>query len=503
GFSPLVETNKIIFNSTGKRWFTFAWQASHELFAHTQKLFLWISSAGIFSILLIAIMGSLASDRIVKPIRQLQKAAARIGHGEDVEDLEITSEDEIGSLAKEINSMKAMLKKSFSGLENQVEEKTQEVLYLKEYTERVLMSVPDVIMIFSEDSKIEFVNAAFERLTHTKGESLIGKTIQETDLSFKDKWEKIDKDLILHSKQFTKPVETETEPSSQKYEARDPLQPSQPTKAPKQITDIVTIENTTFAYQFFDVFIKVGETRRTGVLMRDITKEQHLQDQLALAEKLSGLGRLAAGIAHEMNNPLYSIMGYTEAILGENDSSKVKRFAQKILDSSKHMASVILNLSGYVRTNQDEATDININERLDAAIELATVSSYSNDIELEKNYAKLPLFKAKPEEIQQIFINLIKNSVQAMDGKGKLTISSNQNNGLIVIKIQDTGPGIPLEYQNKIFDPFFTTKQQGEGTGLGLNIVHRLVEKYGGEINVESELGKGTTFIISFATSSA
>ena len=232
--------------------------------------------------------------------------------------------------------------------------------------------------------------------------------------------------------------------------------------------------------------------------MREVTQEKRLQDQLAMAEKLSGLGRLSAGIAHEINNPLYSIMGHTEAILDEDDPKKIKTYASKVLDSSKHMGAIIQNLSGYTRSNiKDQHKDVSISDRLDAAIEIALVASYSNDIVLEKRYADLPPIKAKPEEIQQIFINIIANAVQAMQGKGRLIVSSEKLNEHVVVRIQDSGPGIPPEYRAKIFDPFFTTKDQGVGTGLGLNIVHKIVEKYGGNIHVESELGKGSTFIVS------
>ncbi|PIQ95555.1 MAG: hypothetical protein COV67_14290, partial [Nitrospinae bacterium CG11_big_fil_rev_8_21_14_0_20_56_8] len=113
-------------------------------------------------------------------------------------------------------------------------------------------------------------------------------------------------------------------------------------------------------------------------------------------------------------------------------------------------------------------------------------------------YHQLPLFKSKPEEMQQIFQNILTNAVQAMRGKGKLIINSQAINGFIEIGIRDTGPGIPPEFLYKIFDPFFTTKEQGKGTGLGLNIVHRLVQKYGGSIEVDSTPGEGSEFTIRF-----
>ncbi|MFT4577763.1 MAG: two-component system NtrC family sensor kinase, partial [Nitrospinales bacterium] len=222
-------------------------------------------------------------------------------------------------------------------------------------------------------------------------------------------------------------------------------------------------------------------------------------DQLTLAEKLSGLGTLTAGIAHELNNPLVSIMGFTEVILDEKDPEKIKKYAKKVFDRSKDMASVILNMSGYIRApSTADKKEVDINERIDAAIEIAILATYSDDIHVEKSFSSLPPIFAKSEEIQQIFLNLLTNAVQAMEGKGKLIISTQSQNGSVVVKISDTGPGIPEKYLTKIYDPFFTTKEQGKGTGLGLNIVHQLVVKYGGHIDVTSKMGKGTIFSIMF-----
>lgn len=502
GYSPLLKTNLKTKPSTGEQWFTFAWQASEEVFAPTQNLFLWISAAGALSLLLIVFMGSVASNRIVQPIRALQTAAARIGRGEKVDALSIRTGDEIESLAEEINSMNLMLQQSFSGLEDQVREKSKEVLYIKEYTEKILMSVPDVLITFDENLRIEYVNPAFERLTHLVEEDAIGKPLSQIKVENRESWDSLAGELADYAKGIASERRGGSDKNiSSEYHPHDPLvQKSDPQTGEPQ--SVLKIGDRFFTYQFFDVVIRKIDSRRIGLLMKEISEEKRLQDQLAMAEKLSGLGTLAAGIAHEMNNPLYSIMGYTEAILDENDPTKIKSHAQKVLDRSRHMASIILNLSGYSRSNvTDVAGRVDINERLDAALEIAILASYHDDIQLEKNYAELSPIKAKPEEIQQIFINIIGNAVQAMEGKGQLAITTCQENGSIQVRIRDTGPGIAPAHLSRIFDPFFTTKDQGKGTGLGLNIVHRMVIKYGGRIDVQSSLGEGTTFNITFPVS--
>jgi len=504
GFSPLNKTEKWTKQSNGKSMFTFAWQSSDELFAPMDKLFLWISMAGIFSICLIGGMGSFAAKKIVHPIRKIQKTAEKIGKGEPVDALEIKTGDELEALANEVNQMNKLLRKSFSGLENQVLSKTKEVLYLKEYTDSILKSVPDAVIIFDPDLKVEYVNKAFELVTDKSANLLQGCSLSDLMMALDNESSReVLKDAILNFYNDATPIDSQGSgnQSIKNYAARDPL-------APKESSSVLTAKRSVklgeniFAFQVFEIFIHDDSEKRLGLLLRDVTEDVELHDQLAMAEKLSGLGTLTAGIAHELNNPLVSIMGFTEAILAEKDSGKIKKYANKVFDRSKHMASIILNMSGYTRSAVSaNEKNVNLNELINAAVEIAILTTYNNDIKMEKNYSDIQPIKAKPEEIQQIFINLLANAVQAMEGKGELKITTLQQNGNVIAKIKDNGPGISEEYMSKIYDPFFTTKEQGKGTGLGLNIVHQLVAKYGGKIDVSSRINKGTTFSLTFPTS--
>jgi signal transduction histidine kinase len=488
GYSPLEKMSQYTLASSNQQWFTFAWQDSHELFAPTENLLSWIAGAGVFSILLIVIMGSLAANKIVRPIRQVQSAAQSIGRGEKVPPLDIKTGDEIESLAEEINTMSELLQKMFSGLEYQVEAKTQEVIHLKKYTDSILMSVPEIVLILDPNLKIEYANAAFEQLTDCQPEKYLEHTLSEISLDTTKEWTVLSKEVEKYQLGIKNQLVTPSKPQAS-YKAKDPLAPSDGNSKDSQNT--ITMSDRIFAYQFFDVILEEEKARRIGIIMKDITEEKLLLDKLTQAEKLSGLGTLAAGIAHEMNNPLYSIMGFTEAILEEKQISKIQPLAQKVLDRSKH--------SGYTRTNEkDLLKEVDINEKMEAAVEMALMASYTDDITLEKSFDSVPGILAKPEEIQQVFLNIISNAVQAMEGKGTLFLSSRQDNGLVIVQIRDTGPGISPEHITKVFDPFFTTKGQGEGTGLGLNIVHRVVNKYGGNIKIESDPGEGATFVISF-----
>ena len=212
----------------------------------------WISRGGLVSLLLIVLMGSLASDKIVKPIRHLQKTTARIGRGEDVEPLKIRTGDEIEMLANEVNTMNRMLQKSFSGLEHLVQEKTREVLYLKEYTESILMSVPEILVIFNENLKIEYVNAAFEKHIGTGGGKVLGKNLSESVTEYNKQWKLVAEELqkcasgtVLGSGNKGKPFK------SPAFKPRDPLAPEAP-KDTHEAQPILTLGKKTFLYQFFD-----------------------------------------------------------------------------------------------------------------------------------------------------------------------------------------------------------------------------------------------------------
>lgn len=228
-------------------------------------------------------------------------------------------------------------------------------------------------------------------------------------------------------------------------------------------------------------------------------EKKRLEHQLLQSEKLAGIGILASGIAHEINNPLFGIMGMAEAILEEENLKLIKEHTKDIIKYSVEAAEIVRDLAGYVQTA--EAGDfgpLNINEKLNDTIKIARHSTKFGDVKIITDYRPIPSIKANSSEIQQVFLNLINNAVQSMNGKGRLILSTMPSEDYVEIKVIDNGHGIPKGHINKIFDPFFTTKEVGKGTGLGLNIVHRIIIKYKGSIEVESEEGKGTTFTVRF-----
>ena len=242
-----------------------------------------------------------------------------------------------------------------------------------------------------------------------------------------------------------------------------------------------------------------GRTGADEALRDSEDRCRRLQGQLIQAEKLAGLGTLVSGMAHEINNPVQCILGMAEIILDEQDPAKIREYAQDILRLSKHIATVVRDVSCYSRPgSQEDETDVDLCERLTEVIKMVRRCPHFGQVEVVTQLQPVPPLRARRVEIDQVFVNLMSNAVQAMDGRGRLELATRFGGGTTIVRISDTGPGIPKAVMHKIFDPFFTTKDSGAGTGLGLSIVRRIVSKYGGTIGLESEEGKGATFTVQF-----
>ena len=235
------------------------------------------------------------------------------------------------------------------------------------------------------------------------------------------------------------------------------------------------------------------------VLWDLIQHESMIQAQLFQAEKLAGMGTFASGIAHDINNPLYVILAMAEAIQEESDLSTIHQHSKSIQEAALRIQGISRDITQYARASKTlDSVNVDIQAKLDEALTIARYATTIHELTVEKHYQDNGDISAKPEELLQVLVNLMTNAIHAMDGKGCLTLSTKRQNGNIQIGISDTGCGIPSENLEKIFDPFFTTKPNGKGTGLGLYNVRTLVRKYQGELTIESDVGKGTTFCLVF-----
>ena len=223
------------------------------------------------------------------------------------------------------------------------------------------------------------------------------------------------------------------------------------------------------------------------------------QRQLVQSEKLAGIGTLAAGVAHEINNPLAGIMGMAEAVMSAKTIEKAKEYAKEIVHYSENAARIVRDLQNYARVvPEDPLNSLNIEDVIEDALRLATHSGLLKMVKVHRNKENISCIMAEPSQLGQVFINLIQNAVQAMGGKGEITISTWMEDDKVFACVKDAGPGISSEHIGRIFDPFFSTKKEGEGTGLGLAVTLRIVSRFGATITCDSSPGNGTTFTLCF-----
>ncbi|MEK6679872.1 MAG: ATP-binding protein [Nitrospirota bacterium] len=240
----------------------------------------------------------------------------------------------------------------------------------------------------------------------------------------------------------------------------------------------------------------------TGVVehIKDVTDQRMIEQQLIQAEKLTSLGEMLSGVAHELNNPLTGIIGFSELILEKEPLPDIKNSISKINKEALRCKKIVQNLLTFARRHAPEREYININDIIHMALELREYDLNVNNIKVVTSLdLNLPMTMADSFQIQQVFLNIINNAQHAMiehEGKGMLTISTSFKNDIITIRLSDTGPGIAPENLSRIFDPFFTTKGVGKGTGLGLSISYGIIKEHGGRISVASKLEEGAAFTI-------
>ena len=224
------------------------------------------------------------------------------------------------------------------------------------------------------------------------------------------------------------------------------------------------------------------------------------QAQLIQSEKLAAFGQLGAGIAHEVKNPLAGILGYTQLSLRKVDPDSPLRGNLQIIEKeTKRCKSIIENLLRFARQEKVAFQEVAVNQVVEDAATLLDHQLGIHQVRLRKELAPgLPPVRGNANQLQQVLMNLLINSQQAMEGRpGQVTMTTSLSRaGRVEIRVSDTGPGIPAEIRHRLFDPFFTTKPAGKGTGLGLSVTYGIIKDHKGEIRVESEPGEGATFII-------
>ncbi len=236
------------------------------------------------------------------------------------------------------------------------------------------------------------------------------------------------------------------------------------------------------------------------LLFDDVTQRDRMEEQMSQTEKLTSLGLLAAGVAHEVNTPLAVISNYIQMLAKQMPEGDPRQsIIEKIVKQTFRASEIVNNLLNFSRTGAAEAADVDVNRVVEETLSLVAHPLKTSCIQVVKELGQpLPPVRGSANKLQQVFLNLFLNARDAMPGGGMLEVRTAAHNGSVEIEIADTGAGIAREDINRIFDPFFTTKASGRGTGLGLSVSYGIIKEHAGKIDVRSTPGKGTSFHVEF-----
>jgi two-component system, NtrC family, sensor kinase len=245
---------------------------------------------------------------------------------------------------------------------------------------------------------------------------------------------------------------------------------------------------------------KSGERIGRLLLFDDVTQRERLEEQMSQTEKLTSLGLLAAGVAHEVNTPLAVISNYIQMLAKQMPEGDPRHtIIDKIVKQTFRASEIVNNLLNFSRTGSSELSDVDVNRVVEETLSLVAHPLKTSQIQVVKQLTDgIPAVRGSANKLQQVFLNLFLNARDAMPTGGILEIRTGSHNGSVEVEVVDTGNGIPREYIHKIFDPFFTTKSGGRGTGLGLSVSYGIIKEHSGKIDVRSTPGRGTSFHVEF-----
>ncbi len=363
--------------------------------------------------------------------------------------------------------MEQQLQEYSEELEAKVRARTREIEETKNYLENLLENANDVIYTLDTEQRFTYVNSKVGAWGYRK-EDLLGRPYLSL-LSKRHRGRRLKSTLDIGAKQVY-----EVEVLSRTGEARAVMVSVSP--------------------------LRDAEDRVLGVLgiARDITETKKLEQQIRNSEKLASIGKLGAGVAHEINNPLGGILNCLYNLRkGTLSPARQEEYLASMEDGLRRVQKIVRQLLEFSQQHEPELSLTDINGVIERVLVLTEHALATNRIKLEKRLQPdLPAVMADRHMMEQVLMNLILNAIQAIKGGGEITIRTRVEEEACAIDVQDTGCGIPTQFLSRIFDPFFTTKGVGEGTGLGLSVSLGIVERHGGRILVESEVGKGTTFTV-------
>jgi len=427
-----------------------------------KRTVLYVSMFGAF---LTAILSLFLSKNISKPVKNLLAAMYHVRNGRYNTKIKMKSKTEIGKLFQGFNEMALKLCQDKTQMENYI----HEITMLKDYNEKIIHSIRAGIAIINTDFIIEKANRSFLDYFDLNEENTIEKKIHNLNIEI------IDNDILQNIKSV---IHHKKAYYSKIKRAKH-----------RNVFEIKL-------YPLFSTHENYDEVSGCVFTVEDISKKVEFEEKIFQAEKLSSISMLSAGVAHEINNPLSSIMSNVQNLIEEEGNEDNKISLKWIEQETRRIARTVRELLNFSSSDTDNYSGSDVNEVIAKVINLIKYSiKKEENILIETAFKKhIPHAVIHEDELQQVIINLINNAIQAVEARGKVIIrtSSSRNNHTINIMVQDNGKGINEEHIPHIFDPFFTTKRNGEGTGLGLSVVYGIVKKYNGNIKVESKEGAGT-----------
>ena len=398
------------------------------------------------------------------PLRVERNLIGCLGMGKKLDNTFLSRED--WDLLTTISSPVALAIENAS-LYEQASVRAVELERLKDYSENIIESLTVGVAVLDPQGQIIGWNRVLEGLFSLSKGQVMGKTLKE----------------VLGPRNFLALFPTDTQ---------------QDFRLLSEITlELKGGDKKTFDIAKTPLFDNRMIPYGTIVVFEDITEKIRLQQQLVTSEKLASMGLLSAGVAHEINTPLTGISSYIQMLQKKLADSHYAQILEKIEVQTERVSRIVKNLLNFARNPSESAFHkVSIAESLKEIISLIEYKLKAMSIQLEMDLAPVKLIWAQGERLQQVFINIILNAIDAMPKGGTLRIETRQQGGEVVIQIADTGTGIEPRHLPHVFDPFFTTKGIGKGTGLGLSIAYAIIKEHEGHIAVESEVGKGSRFTI-------
>jgi two-component system NtrC family sensor kinase len=359
-------------------------------------------------------------------------------------------------------------------------QRARELERLKEFNENIIESITVGVMVVNLHGRVVNWNGALENIYGLQRENAIGRRVTEV---FDPEMLKVLREMMTRSE-----WQPDVPKSIYKFHAR--------ARNGREL-----IINLSLA----PLNAKTGAVEGTLIAIEDLTERVRLEELVQQSDKLSSIGLLAAGVAHEVNTPLTGISSYAQMLMQQVPETDPRHLLlQKIHRQTSRASAIVNNLLNFSRVSDARLVPVDIHRVLDDTIQLLEAQLRNTQIEVRRSYeANLPLASGNAPKLQQVFMNLILNARDAMTGGGLLEIATAAVENAVVISFHDTGVGILPENLSKIYDPFFTTKQIGQGTGLGLAVSYGIIQDHGGRITVESRPGEGTCFTITLSPNSA